>query len=169
MASSAIAVASIKSKGNSAMYARAFGGLFLRDVYVLRRELFPFAIRVCMNPLLFLFVFTYIMPHMSGGAAMNPTAQMAGGNFSTVLLPGLMAVAIMFSGIAAVALPLAQDFGSTREIDDRVMCPLPYGRSRRRRSSFPPSKAWSPRASSFRLPTTCRRRRCWRTSRAGHS
>ena len=56
---------------------------------------------------------------------MNPTASMAGANFSTVLLPGLMAVAIMFSGIAAVALPLAQEFGITREIDDRVMCPLP--------------------------------------------
>jgi ABC-2 type transport system permease protein len=106
-------------------YGRAFAGLFLRDLHVLRRELFPFVIRVCMNPLLFLFVFTFIMPHMSGGAAMNPTAAMAGANFSTVLLPGLMAVAIMFSGIAAVALPLAQEFGITREIDDRVMCPLP--------------------------------------------
>ncbi|GAC1357155.1 MAG: ABC transporter permease [Acidobacteriaceae bacterium] len=109
-------------------YARAFLGLFLRDLFVLRRELLPFVIRVCMNPLLFLFVFTVIMPHMGGaGAAMNPTASMtsAGINFSTVLLPGLMAVAIMFSGIAAVALPLAQEFGITREIDDRVMCPLP--------------------------------------------
>jgi ABC-2 type transport system permease protein len=109
------------------LYLRAFAGLFLRDLHVLRREIFPFVIRVCMNPLLFLFVFTFIMPHMSGGAAMNPTAAMAGGNFSTVLLPGLMAVAIMFSGIAAVALPLAQEFGVTREIDDRVMCPLPVG------------------------------------------
>jgi ABC-2 type transport system permease protein len=106
-------------------YARAFAGLFLRDLYVLRREWKPFIVRVCMNPLLFLFVFTYIIPHMSGGAGMNPTAAMAGANFSTVLLPGLMAVAIMFSGIAAVALPLAQEFGITREIDDRVMCPLP--------------------------------------------
>jgi ABC-2 type transport system permease protein len=106
-------------------YARAFAGLFLRDLYVLRREIFPFVIRVCMNPLLFLFVFTYIMPHMSGGATMNPTASAMGQTFSTVLLPGLMAVAIMFSGIAAVALPLAQEFGITREIDDRVMCPLP--------------------------------------------
>ena len=107
---------------------RAFTGIFLRDVYVLRRELFPFIIRVCMNPLLFLFVFTYVIPHLSGpAAAANPTAAMAGGGaaFSTVLLPGLMAVAIMFSGIAAVALPLAVDFGGTREIDDRVMCPLP--------------------------------------------
>ncbi len=109
------------------LYARAFFGLFLRDLYVLRRELFPFAIRVLMNPLLFLFVFTYVFPHMSGGMTGNPMAHPGGGNvsFSTILLPGLMAVAIMFSGIAAVALPLAQDFGFTREIDDRVMCPLP--------------------------------------------
>ena len=108
------------------LYARAFAGLFLRDLHVLRRELFPFVIRVCMNPLLFLFVFTYVIPRISGGAAaMNPTAAIAGNAFSTVLLPGLMAVAIMFSGIAAVALPLAQEFGITREIDDRVMCPLP--------------------------------------------
>src|ERR1700678_3549189 len=106
-------------------YARAFGGLFVRDLHVLRREFRPFVIRVCMNPLMFLFVFTYVIPHMSAGPAMNPTGAMAGGAFSTVLLPGLMAVAIMFSGIAAVALPLAQEFGITREIDDRVMCPLP--------------------------------------------
>jgi ABC-2 type transport system permease protein len=115
-------------RGNVTLYARAFAGLFLRDLYVLRRELFPFAIRVAMNPLLFLFVFTYVFPHMSGGASGNPMAHAGGGagiNFSTVLLPGLMAVAIMFSGIAAVALPLAQEFGITREIDDRVMCPLP--------------------------------------------
>src|SRR5580658_1786063 len=108
-------------------YTRAFAGLFLRDLHVLRRELFPFVIRVCMNPLLFLFVFTYVIPHMNSNAAMNPTGAMAGSAFSTVLLPGLMAVAIMFSGIAAVALPLAQEFGITREIDDRVMCPLPIG------------------------------------------
>ena len=111
------------------VYTRAFAGLFLRDLHVLRRELFPFVIRVCMNPLLFLFVFTYVIPRISGGgmsaSAMNPTGAMAGNAFSTVLLPGLMAVAIMFSGIAAVALPLAQEFGVTREIDDRVMCPLP--------------------------------------------
>ncbi len=111
-------------------YLRAFGGLLLRDAYVLRREFAPFIVRVIMNPLLFLFVFTYVMPHMTGGAAAaSPAAQMTGmrggGGFGTVLLPGLMAVAIMFSGIAAVALPLAQEFGITREIDDRVMSPLP--------------------------------------------
>ena len=129
--SAAIAVPAVTTAPaiRGAGYTRAFTGLFLRDLYVLRRELGQFLIRVVMNPLLFLFVFTYIMPHMTGGASMNPTAQMSGAgggaNFATVLVPGLMAVAIMFSGIAAVALPLAQEFGQTREIDDRVMCPLP--------------------------------------------
>jgi ABC-2 type transport system permease protein len=111
-------------------YSRAFIGLMQRDFRVLTREIFPFLIRVAMNPLLFLFVFTYVMPHMTGGAKMSPVAGMAavgGGGFGTILLPGLMAVAIMISGIAAVALPLAQEFGITREIDDRVMCPLPIG------------------------------------------
>ncbi len=125
MSEAAMVMGRSAETSKAVQYTRAFVGLFLRDLYVLRRELFPFAIRICMNPLLFLFVFTFVMPHMSGGAAMNPTAAMAGTSFSTVLLPGLMAVAIMFSGIAAVALPLAQEFGVTREIDDRVMCPLP--------------------------------------------
>jgi ABC-2 type transport system permease protein len=118
------------ASGNDARfsrYAQAFVGLMRRDLRVLTRELAPFLIRVAMNPLLFLFVFTYVMPHLSGGAGASPMAGMmaAKGGFGTVLLPGLMAVAIMFSGIAAVALPLAQEFGVTREIDDRVMCPLP--------------------------------------------
>ena len=30
-------------------YGRAFAGLFLRDLHVLRRELLPFVIRVCMK------------------------------------------------------------------------------------------------------------------------
>ena len=111
-------------------YARAFGALLLRDFYVLRRELVPFLIRVVMQPLAFLFVFTYVMPHMTGSAAhATPAASMAGvsggGGFGTILLPGLMAVGIMFSAIAAVALPLAQEFSITREIDDRVMSPMP--------------------------------------------
>ena len=122
MATTAVALA---PPSTSSMYLRAFAGLLLRDLYVLRRELIPFLIRVGMNPLLFLFVFTYLFPHMGAGAA-NPMAHPGGqANFATILLPGLMAVAIMFSGIAAVALPLSQEFGITREIDDRVMCPLP--------------------------------------------
>jgi ABC-2 type transport system permease protein len=117
--SSAIGIEHIEVGKKNGGFASAFGGLMLRDLRVLRRELGPFIVRVVMQPLLFLFVFTYIFPRIGQGNAVG------GANFATVLLPGLMAVAIMFSGIAAVALPLSQEFGVTREIDDRVMCPLP--------------------------------------------
>ena len=102
------------------VFVSAFLGLFLRDARVLTREIVPFLLRVGMQPLLFLFVFTFVLPRMAGG---NPLAS--GAMFGQIILPGLMAVAIMFSGIAAVALPLSSEFGITREIDDRVMCPLP--------------------------------------------
>ena len=105
------------------LYTQAFLGLLLRDFRVLRRELGPFTVRIIMQPLLFLFVFTYVFPRI--GQSFGGTASAGGINFATVLLPGLMAVAIMFSGIAGVALPLSTEFGITREIDDRVMCPLP--------------------------------------------
>ena len=108
--------------GGSGIFFKAFLGLLLRDLRVLTREFLPFLLRVGMQPLLFLFVFTFILPHMAGG---NPLASGSGPSFGTVILPGLMAVAIMFSGIAGVALPLSSEFGITREIDDRVMCPLP--------------------------------------------
>lgn len=100
-------------------YTVAFMGLILRDLRVLSREIGPFIVRIIMQPLLFLFVFTFLLPRI------GQAQDVGGANFATILLPGLMAVAIMFCGIASVALPLSQEFGITREIDDRVMCPLP--------------------------------------------
>ena len=108
--------------GGPGLFLKPFLGLFLRDLRVLTREIAPFLLRVGMQPLLFLFVFTFILPRMATG---NPLATGSGIDFGTIILPGLMAVAIMFSGISAVALPLSSEFGITREIDDRVMCPLP--------------------------------------------
>jgi ABC-2 type transport system permease protein len=104
-------------------YARAFGGLLLRDSRVLVREIVPFVLRTVMNPLLFVFVFAYVFPKIGqgfdGGA---PDVS-----FATILVPGLVAVAVVFQGISAVALPLVNEFGRTREIEDRVMAPLPVG------------------------------------------
>jgi ABC-2 type transport system permease protein len=111
-----------RSGHSSGLVLKSFLGLLFRDLRVLAREFVPFLMRVGMQPLLFLFVFTAVLPRMAGG---NPMAAAGGANFGVVLLPGLMAVAIMFTGIAAVALPLSNEFGITREIDDRVMCPLP--------------------------------------------
>jgi ABC-2 type transport system permease protein len=42
-----------------------------------------------------------------------------------VLVPGVVAISIMFQGIQAVALQMSTEFGYTREIEDRVQAPCP--------------------------------------------
>jgi len=102
--------------------AVAFGALTLRDLAVLRKSLITFVIRTIMQPLLFVFVFTYVFPRV--GQAVGGPGQGAA-SFSSLLVPGVVAIACIFQGIQAVALPLVQEFGYTREIEDRVMAPLP--------------------------------------------
>jgi ABC-2 type transport system permease protein len=45
--------------------------------------------------------------------------------FTTTLVAGVIGLAIVFQGIQAVALPLVQEFGYSKEIEDRVLAPLP--------------------------------------------
>jgi ABC-2 type transport system permease protein len=99
----------------------AFKAMLLRDVAVLRSNLYSFLLRTVMQPLLFVFVFTFVFPKIGqgiGGARGQAT-------FSSLLVPGVVAIACIFQGIQAVMIPLVQDFGYTREIEDRVMAPLP--------------------------------------------
>jgi ABC-2 type transport system permease protein len=99
----------------------AFRGMVLRDVMVLRKGFFLFVVRTIMQPLLFVFVFTYVFPKIGQGIG----GQAGADEFSSLLVPGVVAIACIFQGIQAVALPLVQEFSYTREIEDRVMAPLP--------------------------------------------
>jgi ABC-2 type transport system permease protein len=100
----------------------AFGGLLLRDLSVLKKSLASFVIRTIMQPLLFVFIFTYVFPKIGQGVGGSGRAA---ADFSSLLVPGVVAIACIFQGIQAVALPLVSEFGYTREIEDRVMAPLP--------------------------------------------
>jgi ABC-2 type transport system permease protein len=99
----------------------AFRALLMRDLNVLRKNLIEFIVRSVMQPLLFVFVFTYVFPKIGLGVGGSAGAS----TFSSLLVPGVVAIACMFQGVQAVALPLVQEFGFTREIEDRVMAPLP--------------------------------------------
>ena len=110
-----------RESGRWMLYARGFGGLLLRDTRVLLREFVPFILRTVIQPLLFVFVFTYLFPKIGQGFSGGP----GGSSFATILVPGLIAVSILFQGITGVASPLALELGATREIEDRVMAPLP--------------------------------------------
>lgn len=102
-------------------YLRSVWGLFLRDGRVLLRTFTPFATRTVMNPLLFVFIFAYVFPKIGQSITAGP----GGSSYATVLVPGLVAVGMVFSGIGAVALPLSMELGATREIEDRVLAPIP--------------------------------------------
>jgi ABC-2 type transport system permease protein len=104
-----------------AAYLRAFWGMILRDLAVLRRGFAQFTVRTVMNPLLFVFIFTYVFPHIGQQIQAGP----AGASYATVVVPGLVAVGMVFQGISAVALPLSMELGVSREIEDRVLAPLP--------------------------------------------
>jgi ABC-2 type transport system permease protein len=91
---------------------------------VLRKNFGEFVTRTLVQPFLLVFVFLYVFPTIgqgvgSGGGRVGESA------FATVLVPGVVGISIMFQGIQAVAMTLSQEFGYTREIEDRVQAPCP--------------------------------------------
>ena len=92
-----------------------FAALLRRDVRVARKELPFFLLRTTMQPLLFIIVFGYLMPKMGVVRA----------GYQTTLLPGILAISLATSAIQSVALPMVQDFGWTKEIEDRLLAPVP--------------------------------------------
>jgi len=92
-----------------------FVALMRRDARVLRRELPYFLVRTIMQPLLFIVVFGFLLPRMGFVRA----------SYTSALLPGVIAVSLTLSAIQSVSLPMVQDFGWTREIEDRLLAPIP--------------------------------------------
>jgi ABC-2 type transport system permease protein len=92
-----------------------FLALLHRDMRVARKELPFFLIRTTLQPLLFIIVFGYLLPKMGFMRI----------GYTSTLLPGILAVSLTFASIQAVALPMVQDFGWTREIEDRLLAPVP--------------------------------------------
>jgi ABC-2 type transport system permease protein len=102
----------------------ALWGLMMRDLTVLRKSMREFIPRTVIQPLLLCFVFLYVFPNIGqgvggGGGAAGQSA------FATILVAGVVGLAINFQGIQAVALPLVQEIGYTKEIEDRVLAPAP--------------------------------------------
>ena len=95
--------------------ATVFVALLRRDMRVARKEIVFFLVRTTMQPLLFLIVFGFLLPKMN----------FLGKAYQTALLPGILAVSLSLSAIQSVALPMVQDFGWTKEIEDRLLAPVP--------------------------------------------
>jgi len=114
--------------------AKTFAAMMAREFRVLRRNAVGTFTRAVMQPLLFVFVFTYVMPKIGGGFMFGGSAAGAGSagaagnvNFATILVPGLMASMLLMQGIMAVTFPLVMEFSWQRTIEDRALAPVPIG------------------------------------------
>jgi ABC-2 type transport system permease protein len=102
----------------------AFGALLLRDLTVLRKDFGVFLGRTIIQPFLLVFVFLYVFPKIGQGVGSGRGPEGLS-TFATVLVAGVVGLSIMFQGIQAVAMPMSVEFGYTKEIEDRVLAPLP--------------------------------------------
>jgi len=117
-------IATGPTRSAAAASRTALGALLLRDVVVLRKNIWEFVIRTLVQPTLLCFVFLYVFPKIGQGVGggRSPAAASA---FATVLVPGVVGISILFQGVQSVALTMSQEFGYTREIEDRVQAPCP--------------------------------------------
>src|SRR6187200_2981287 len=99
-----------------AVQFRAFFALCERDLWVtVRHEPLAFLSQALLQPIFFLFVFGRVLPEI--GAAQ--------GAYGTQLLPGIMALTLVLTALQNTALPLVIEFSFTKEIEDRLLAPLP--------------------------------------------
>jgi ABC-2 type transport system permease protein len=117
-------VALTPTRSTTAASRTSLRALIQRDLVVLWKHKVEFTVRTLVQPFLLCFVFLYVFPKIGQGIGGGGGAA-AESAFATVLVPGVVGLSIMFQGIQAVAMPLAQEFGFTREIEDRVQAPCP--------------------------------------------
>src|SRR5437763_9029801 len=94
---------------------KAFMAIMRRDITVTGREFIAFLLQVLLQPLFFLFIFGKVLPSIG----------FARTGFAAILLPGIVALTVVTTALQGVTLPLVLDLGFAREIDDRLLAPLP--------------------------------------------
>ena len=96
------------------MNRKAFFAMLSRDAHVARRNIIPLVLQTFIQPLMFVFIFGRVMV----GSGLLPPS------YKSLLLPGIMALTMVGTGIWAVAMPLIAEFQFTREIEDRLLAPI---------------------------------------------
>ena len=104
-----------RARSNTRATLSALLAIVSRDLLVMRREAIVFLLQTLMQPLFLLFVIGKVFS----------TIGAANAGFSTLLLPGVVALTVFLTSLQGPAVDLARDLAVTREIDDRLLAPLP--------------------------------------------
>jgi ABC-2 type transport system permease protein len=112
---SATAIAPPRQRGRASAALLAVLAIFERDLLVTRREAATLLVQTLVQPLFLLFVFGKVL---TGIGAARP-------GFAAILLPGVVALTVFITPLQAISIDLGRDLGFTREIEDRLLAPLP--------------------------------------------
>ena len=96
------------------MNAKTFLAMLHRDAHVARRNFFTLLLQTLFQPMLLVFVFGRVM---TSSGLITP-------QYKSMLLPGIIALAMLLSGVWSVAMPLVSEFQFTKEIEDRLLAPM---------------------------------------------
>src|SRR5580698_7869324 len=103
---------------------KTFAAMMAREFRVLGRNAPSTFIRAVMQPLLFAFVFAYVLPKIGSGFGTGAGAA-SGLTISTILVPGLMGSMFLMQGMFGTTMPLVMEFSWQRTIEDRALAPVP--------------------------------------------
>ncbi|MGH3438859.1 MAG: ABC transporter permease [Sciscionella sp.] len=109
------AIAETPRQSQAMTSARTFFSVLWRDVFVTGRELLPFLAQVVIQPFFMLFIFGKVLTGIG----------YVQGNFVEILLPGIVALNGFLGALQNTTMPLVLDFSWTREIEDRLLAPMP--------------------------------------------
>jgi ABC-2 type transport system permease protein len=93
----------------------AFLAIFRRDLIVAKRDFIGNLIQAMVTPGFFLFIFGRVLPQTG----------VASPGYAALLLPGMVGMSLLLTGLTNVTLSLVLDIGNEREIEDRLLAPLP--------------------------------------------
>jgi ABC-2 type transport system permease protein len=100
---------------SSTLAVRAFLLILWRDVFVTVKQFPVFLTQVVAQPFFFLFIFGKVLG----------TLGLTQAGFAAILLPGMVGLQAFFSALQDTATPLMVEFSYTREIEDRLLAPIP--------------------------------------------
>jgi len=96
------------------MNFKTFFAMLRRDAHVARRNFVQLAFQTLMQPMMFTFVFGRVMT----------TSGFLPPQYKSLLLPGIVAISMVMSGMWTVAMTLVAEFQWTKEIEDRLLAPM---------------------------------------------
>ena len=108
-------VGSASSRSAAGSARRAFLAVLRRDMFVTGREAPIFLAQVILQPLFLLFVFGRILTDLG----------YTRGGYAQLLFPGIVALTATLTSLQSTAFPLVIEFSYTKEIEDRLLAPLP--------------------------------------------